>query len=132
MILIDGFFHNLINKILNYSVNKFFIYIIILMGNRLFDQYTYLHFAVGIIVYFWDISLLNLFVLHIIFEFLENTQIGMNIINKYIAFWPGGKPKSDSIINIIGDISGSMIGWLSAYYLDKLGNKYGWYTLHIK
>ena len=56
----------------------------------------------------------------------------MNIINKYIVFWPGGKPKSDSIINIIGDTFGAIIGWLSAYYVDKLGNKYGLYNLHIK
>ena len=99
------------------------------MGNLLFDQYTYLHFAVGIIVYFWNISLLNWVVLHTIFEFLENTKMGMNIINKYILFWPGGKPKSDSIINIIGDTLGTIIGWLSAYYLNELGNKYSWYTI---
>lgn len=94
------------------------------MGVRLFDKYTYLHFAVGIVVYFWKISILNWFILHTIFEFLENTQMGMNIINKYIVFWPGGKLKSDSIINSIGDTFGAIIGWLSAYYLDKDGNKY--------
>ena len=27
------------------------------MGNRLFDQYTYLHFASGIIAYFWGLRL---------------------------------------------------------------------------
>ena len=102
------------------------------MGDLLIDQFTYLHFAVGIIVYFWGISLLHLFFLHTIFEFLENTQLGMKIINNYIPFWPGGKPKSDSIINIIGDTLGVVVGWLSAYYLDKKGNKYGWYSLHIK
>ena len=102
------------------------------MGTLYFDQYTYLHFSVGVIVYFWNISLVNWIVLHTIFEFLENTQMGVNIINKYIVFWPGGKPKPDSIINRIGDTSGAILGWLSAYYLDKLGDKYGWYTLHIK
>jgi hypothetical protein len=102
------------------------------MGYRYFDQYTYLHFAVGIVVYFWNISLINWLILHTIFEFLENTQIGMNIINKYIVFWPGGKLKSDSIINNIGDTFGAVLGWLSAYYLDKLGNKYKLYDLHIK
>ena len=102
------------------------------MGTRLLDQYTYLHFAVGIIIYFWNISLFKWFILHTIFEFVENIHIGMNIINKYIVFWPGGKPKSDSIINIIGDTSGAMFGWLSAYYLDQLGNKYNWYNLHIE
>lgn len=102
------------------------------MGVRFFDQFTYLHFAVGIIAYFWNISLVYWIVLHIIFEFVENTQIGINIINKYIVFWPGGKPKSDSIMNILGDTLGAVFGWLSAYFLDKLGNKYNWYELHIK
>jgi hypothetical protein len=97
------------------------------MGYRLFDQYTYLHFAVGIVVYFWNISLINWIGLHTIFEFLENTKIGMNIINNYIVFWPGGKPKPDSIINNIGDTVGTIVGWLSAYYLVKIANKYNWY-----
>lgn len=101
------------------------------MGYRLFDQYTYLHFAVGIVVYFWNISLLQWFVLHSLFEFLENTQTGMSFINR-LVFWPGGKPNADSPINIIGDTIGSITGWLSAYYLDHLGNTYGWYTLHIR
>jgi hypothetical protein len=101
------------------------------MGKRLFDQYTYLHFAVGIIAYFWNISIQKWVILHSIFEFLENTQMGMNIINKYIVFWPGGKPRSDYGINNIGDTLGAIIGWLSAYYLDTMGNKYGWYNLHI-
>ena len=101
------------------------------MGTQFLDQYTYLHFAVGIIVYFWNISLLNWFILHTSFEFLENTQMGINIINR-LVFWPGGKPTSDTIVNSIGDTVGSILGWLSAYCLDKLGNKYGWYAVHIK
>jgi hypothetical protein len=101
------------------------------MGNTLFDHYTYLHFAVGIVCYFWDISLLNLCILHTIFELLENTPLGMNIINKYIPFWPGGKPESDSLLNSIGDTIGCIIGWLTAYYLHKLGKKYKWYKKRI-
>ena len=102
------------------------------MGYALFDQFTYLHFATGIISYFWNISLPLLIILHTIFEYVENTKIGMHIINKYMVFWPGGKPEADAIINIVGDTIGAMIGWISAYYLDKLGHKNGWYTLHIK
>jgi hypothetical protein len=102
------------------------------MGFQFFDQYTYLHFAVGIIVYFWNISLLNWVILHTVFEVLENTNVGINIINRYIVFWPGGKQSSDTIINNIGDTIGTVLGWLSAYYLDKLGNSYNWYNLHIK
>jgi hypothetical protein len=90
------------------------------MGYQYFDKYTYLHFAVGIVAYYWNISLPNWVILHTIFEILENTQMGMNIINEYIVLWPGGKQKSDTIINNIGDTIGTILGWLSAYYLDKL------------
>ena len=100
---------------------------IVIMGVRYFDQYTYLHFAMGIIVYFWNVSLVKLTLLHIIFEIVENSNMGMHIINKYMVFWPGGKPTPDTITNIIGDNLGAILGWLSAYYLDILGNKYGWY-----
>ena len=102
------------------------------MGNKLFDQFTFLHFSVGAISYYWKISFVNLIILHSIFEFVENTQAGIDIINKYVVIWPGGKPKADSFINIIGDTIGGLLGWLTAYCLDKLGNKYGWYDLHIK
>lgn len=102
------------------------------MGTQYFDQYTYLHFSVGIIAYFWNISLINWIILHTIFEMVENTETGIKIINKYMTIWPGGKPKADSLVNSIGDTFGAILGWLSAYYLDKLGNKYKWYDLHIK
>ena len=44
-----------------------------------------------------------------------------SIINNFY-FWPGGKPKPDSIINIVGDNIAAIFGWLSAFYLDKIGN----------
>lgn len=108
-----------------------FYYLPSIMGTQLFDQYTYLHFAVGIVAYFWNISLLNWITLHTVFELLENTHTGVNIIQRYILLWPGGKIKPDSGVNMLGDTIGGIIGWLSAYYLDKLGNKYNWYDLHI-
>ena len=101
------------------------------MGARLFDQYTYLHFAVGIVAYFWNISVVNWFILHTLFEIVENTSTGMNVINTYIPFWPGGKPNSDAVINSIGDTIGAILGWITAYYLDQIGNRYGWYKLHL-
>jgi len=91
------------------------------------DQYSYLHFASGIIFYFFGVKLRAFIILHILFEILENTMIGRNFITNYLTFWPGGKPKSDTFINSVFDIIFSIIGWVSAYYLDKLGKKYGWY-----
>ena len=102
------------------------------MGLYILDQYAYLHFAVGIIAYFWAVSWERLLIAHTLFEFLENTQIGMYFINNYLPFWPGKKPKADSIINQMGDTIASLIGWLSAYYLDQLGAKYQWYEVHLK
>lgn len=98
----------------------------------MFDQYSYLHFASGIIAYFWNISIIFWFILHTIFEYLENTHLGIHFINKYITFWPGGKPYADPFINNIGDTITAILGWISAYYLDKIGHQNGWYKAHIK
>lgn len=102
------------------------------MGKYLFDQYSYLHFAVGIIVYYWNIPLFLWFILHTLFEIVENSQIGMHIINTYIRFWPGGKPYADTYINTVGDTIGAMVGWISALFLDRIGDRYEWYTQHLK
>lgn len=103
------------------------------MGTTLLDQYSYLHFAVGIVVYFWGISLENWFVIHSLFELSENTQIGMDIINTvFKGYWPGGKTHADSPINMLGDTIIGLLGWISAYFLDNLGRKYNWYDPHIK
>jgi len=102
------------------------------MGTRLFDQYTLLHFAVGILAYFWGISFFNTFIIHTIFELVENTQVGMKFINTYFkGIWPGGKSYADSVTNSVGDTIGILIGWLVAYYFDWLGLKYGWYDPHL-
>ena len=101
------------------------------MGLQLFDQYTYLHFATGIIVYFWNISFFQWIIIHSIFELLENTDIGVRTINQLISFWPGGKPYADGWMNQIGDTIGALLGWLSSYYLDQIGAENKWYEKHL-
>jgi hypothetical protein len=96
------------------------IFLVVIMGNTFIDQYSLLHFAVGIIAYFWGISLQELFIIHLLFELIENTQFGMGIINTYFAnIWPGGKEHADLLINSIGDNFFASIGWLVAYYVDN-------------
>lgn len=94
------------------------------MGKYFFDQYTILHFAVGIIAYFWNVSLLNTVVLHTIFEIIENTEQGMNFINTYFKMWPGGKPQSDTLINSVGDTVGIIAGWILAQMVDKYSDEH--------
>jgi len=102
------------------------------MGYLLFDQYSYLHFACGIIAYFWKISSLNLLYLHSIFEIIENTPYGIHFINYYLTLWPGGKPSSDTSLNMIGDTISVLIGWYTAQYIDYFGLKYNLYKPHLQ
>ena len=45
------------------------------MGLKLFDQYTYLHFASGIIAYYLGLPMLWWFIAHTVFEITENMKI---------------------------------------------------------
>jgi len=97
------------------------------MGTKIFDQFTLLHFATGVIAYFWGMSLPLFFILHTIFELFENTPQGIYFINNHITIWPGGKPKADTILNGIGDTIGAIIGWYSSHILDHYSTKHKWY-----
>lgn len=107
------------------------------MGNYFADQYSLLHFSVGVISYYWNIPFILAFAVHFLFEIIENTNQGMSIINNFfvgkgILTWPGGKDKPDTLINIIGDNVFFALGWLVSQTLDILGSKYGWYVRHIQ
>jgi len=90
------------------------------MGKKIFDQYSLLHFASGVIAYHWNISLKNFIVMHFLFELLENTTYGIFIINKYFKnIWPGGKDEKDAFMNsFIGDNFFGITGWIIAKKLD--------------
>jgi hypothetical protein len=98
------------------------------MGELIFDQFSLLHFATGVIAYFWGFSFLISLIAHTIFEIGENTKLGIKFINDNLKdVWPGGKPHADSYINILGDTFMFAIGWIIAFELDILGNKLKWY-----
>jgi hypothetical protein len=97
------------------------------MGQMLFDQYSLLHFATGIVAYFIEIKMINWIILHTIFEIIENTNYGIYIIQTYLYwFWPGGKDKADMPINSVGDTISAILGWYAAYILSKIGKKRQW------
>ena len=73
------------------------------MGTHFADQYSLLHFAVGIIAYFFNIPFRWWIVVHTLFELLENTPQGVKFISTHIKIWPGGKPKADTMLNSICD-----------------------------
>ena len=90
------------------------------MGKYMIDQFSLLHFAAGIIAYFWGFSALHTFLLHVVFEWAENTRTGMKFINEQFPFWPGGKPYADSLLNQFTDTIFTMIGW----YISQLADVY--------
>lgn len=103
------------------------------MGHFFIDQYSLLHFATGIIAYFIGIKLNTYVFLHILFELLENTQYSIKFINTNLEwFWPGGKNKSDTILNAIGDTIFGMLGWIIASHVDYLANISGIYPKEYK
>lgn len=78
------------------------------------DRFSLLHFAVGIVAYFFSVDWKVWFIAHSIFEIVENTKMGVHFINTYIKIWPGGKEKPDLVINSVGDTFFAMLGWLAA------------------
>jgi hypothetical protein len=87
------------------------------MGEYFTDNFSILHFATGIIFYYFGISFTNSFILHLLFEAIENQDFAMEIITK-TGWWPGGKDKADSVINSIGDQFYFSLGWFIASKLD--------------
>lgn len=101
------------------------------MGGLLFDQYSLLHGAVGVVVYFWQIPLVWAVVAHVLFEWAENTETGMELINRVFvregAFgWPGAKKAADSMVNRVGDTVSFAVGWGLAFAVDWLGGTQHW------
>ena len=98
------------------------------MGIHLFDQFTLLHFATGVLAYFWSVPPLTFIIAHTVFEIVENTEIGVNFMNIFYVQLKGGtKLQADTLLNsIIGDTIGGLAGYFGAQWLDDLGNRLGW------
>jgi hypothetical protein len=77
-----------------------------------------IHYATGKVAYFWGISPIPFFLAHVTFEVVENTDAGMDFINK-THWWPGGKPRS--ITNMMGDNLAAVAGYYCTYNLARWG-----------
>ena len=65
---------------------KIIINLNIIMVSRLLDQYTYLHFAVGIIVYFWGLSFTSWFIIHSLYEYIE-IDVNIYFLSYYMSIF---------------------------------------------
>ena len=98
------------------------------MGNQFLDQYSLLHFASGVGAYFFGVPPVEWLIAHVAFELVENTESGMRFINQNLTWWPGGKPKADAGLNMLGDNLSAMVGWWAASQLDAEGKRRDWYS----
>ena len=92
------------------------------MGFTFFDQYSLLHFSVGVALYFWGMTLTQWVIIHTLFEIIENTSYMVHFIDKYLTIWPGGKTHPDAVINSVGDVFFGTVGFIFAQQLDKFYN----------
>lgn len=84
------------------------------MGVYFTDQFSLLHLSVGIVVYFWKISFWNWFWLHLLYEWISNTEWGIYVINNYIP-WQWGHQRRDTLVNMAGDQVYGLVGWIVGY-----------------
>jgi hypothetical protein len=93
------------------------------MGHSFADQFSLLHFSVGVLAYFWNVPLIASVIAHALFEYAENTPLGIRLINRFLISrgyfsWPGEKRHADSLVNMIGDTVFFAVGWACAMGLD--------------
>lgn len=89
------------------------------MGTKIIDRFSLLHFAAGIVVYYWGLDFKTWLLVNVVFEILENSMYGMWFI-KNVSRWPGGKTKADSLLNSTSDITFGALGWLFASHVAPL------------
>ena len=87
------------------------------MGRNFIDRFSLLHVATGVISYYWGLDEIGFLIGHTAFEVLENTEVGMSVINTF-PYWPGGKTHADSYLNMFGDTLSGWAGWRLAKILD--------------
>lgn len=102
------------------------------MGHQIFDQFSSLHFAMGVIAYFFGLTFWQWFFLHLLFELIQNGSKYYGYINIDVGLpilQPPDTTGPDHLINSLGDQTFAMTGWILAYYIDKLGKEYNWYNV---
>lgn len=88
------------------------------MGLKFFDRWSLSHFAFGILAYYFYLPFLIWILIHVIFEIVENTTIGI-FIRRSLTFLPGSEKNADSFINsFVGDNFFAILGWIVAYYIS--------------
>ena len=108
------------------------------MDQYAFDEYSLVHFSIGVLTYQSGFSFLTLAIVYSIFKIFSNVSLGMYVIDTYVTPLLGYKLYPESFKNIGMDLSACLLGWLTGYLaLNKQYNQItsaivGLITYHIR
>ena len=83
----------------------------------MFSQYSLIHIALGLIIYFIKIPLLLATLVYGSFLLVYNHAEGNRLVHKFVPMWPGCK-RTDEYLPILGDVISFNAGWLTASAVD--------------
>jgi hypothetical protein len=87
------------------------------MGELFTDKYSIYHFSSGVIAYYFGVSFVKWFIIHAVYELLENSRLQKELDK--IEIWPGRKPRPDTFVNSMSDQFYTMLGWSIAYAMNR-------------
>lgn len=94
------------------------------MDQYAFDEYSLVHFSIGVLTYQSGFSFLTLAIVYSIFKIFSNVSLGMYVIDTYVTPLLGYKLFPESFKNIGMDLSACLLGWLTGYLaLNKQYNQ---------
>ncbi len=85
------------------------------MDQYAFDEYSVVHFAIGVLTYQSGFSFVTLAIVYSIFKIFSNVSLGMYVIDTYITPLLGYKLFPESFKNIGTDLAMCLLGWLVGY-----------------
>ena len=89
------------------------------MDQYAFDEYSVVHFAIGLLTFQAGFSFLTLAIVYAIFKIFINVSVGMYVVDTYITPLLGYKLFPESFKNIGSDLGMCFLGWLVGFLVFK-------------
>ena len=85
------------------------------MDQYAFDEYSIVHFAIGVLTFQAGFSFVTLAIVYAIFKIFSNMSLGMYVIDTYVTPLLGYKLFPESFKNIGSDLGMCFLGWLIGF-----------------
>jgi hypothetical protein len=89
------------------------------MDQYAFDEFSVVHFAIGVLTFQAGFSFLTLAIIYSIFKIFSNVSLGMYVIDTYVTPLLGYKLFPESFKNIGSDLGMCFLGWLVGFLALK-------------